>query len=89
VWGRDRGRVKGGANLDPVLATLSVPPSFLAVTSQAIRELAKPRIGLRVAAIVFCLLHRRVRATGSTAEEMMTPIIRYRYPIEIPISRVV
>ena len=30
--------------------------------------------------------HKRVRVAGSTAEDMMTPIIRYIYPIEIPAS---
>ena len=34
------------------------------------------RIGEKVAAAQFCLLHMRVRVAGSTAEEMMTPINR-------------
>ncbi len=42
------------------------------------RELTRPRIGERVAAIVFCLLHISVRVAGMTAELIMTPIIRYR-----------
>ena len=35
----------------PVLATERSPNSLLAVTSQAMRELASPRIGLRVAVL--------------------------------------
>lgn len=38
-----------GLTLLPVLATDRFPDSLLAVTSQAVRELASPRIGLRVA----------------------------------------
>ena len=73
---RREGRSGPRTYLDPVLVTLRLPNSFFAVTSQAIRELTRPNTGLRVAAIMFCLLHRRVSATGSTADEMMTPIIR-------------
>jgi len=62
--------------LAPVLATERLPDSFLAVTSQAIRELARPRTGLRVAAIAFCFFHISVRVAGRTAEEMMTPTVR-------------
>ncbi len=76
----------GLTHLDPVLATLRSPNSLFAVTSQAIKAHAKPRIGLSVAAIIFCLLHIRVKVIGRTADEMMTPINRYRYPIEIPMS---
>ena len=65
-----------GPYFAPVLATERLPPSFLAVTSQAIKEQDNPRMGARVAAILFCLLHIRVRTAGMTAEEMMTPIIR-------------
>lgn len=61
--------------LAPVLATEMLPDSFLAVTSQAIRELARPRTGLRAAAMAFCFFHIRVRVAGRTAEEMMTPTI--------------
>ena len=62
----------------PVLSTERLPYCFLAVTSQAMRELMRPRIGDRVAAMVFCLLHIRVRVAGRTAELMITPIIRYK-----------
>ena len=77
---------RGRRYLLPVLSTLRLPNCLFAVTSQAIRELARPRIGERVAAMVFCLDHISVRVAGRTAEEMMTPIIRYKYPIEMPIS---
>ena len=60
----------------PVLVTERLPYCFFAVTSQAIREQVRPRTGLRVAAIMFCLLHIRVSVAGRTAEEIMTPIIR-------------
>lgn len=63
-------------HLLPVLSTERLPCCLLAVTSQAMRELASPRIGERVAAIMFCLLHIKVRVAGRTAEEMMTPIIK-------------
>lgn len=62
----------------PVLLTERLPNCLFAVTSQAVRELARPRMGERVAAMVFCLLHIRVRVAGRTAELMMTPIIKYR-----------
>ena len=42
------------------------------------REHARPRKGVNVAAIMFCLLHIKVSVAGKTAEEMMTPIKRYR-----------
>lgn len=71
----ERGRERG-TDLLPVLSTERLPYCFLAVTSQAIRELVRPRIGERVAAIMFCCFHIRVKAAGRTAEEMMTPIIR-------------
>jgi hypothetical protein len=58
----------------PVVATVRTPPSFLAVTSQAIREQAKPRTGVKVAAAQLCLLHISVKLAGSTAEEIMTPM---------------
>lgn len=61
-----------------MLLTERLPDCFLAVTSQAISELARPRMGERVAAMVFCLLHIRVRVAGRTAELMITPIMRYR-----------
>lgn len=57
----------------PVLATDRLPPCFFAVTSQAIREHTRPKMGERVAAARFCLLHIRVRVAGTTADEMMTP----------------
>lgn len=60
----------------PVLAMERLPDCFLAVTSHAMRELARPRIGDRVAAIMFCLFHISVRVAGRTAEEIITPIIR-------------
>lgn len=62
--------------LPPVLSTERLPDSLLAVTSQAIREQTRPRIGDKVAATMFCPDQRRVRAAGKTAEDMMTPIIR-------------
>jgi len=57
-----------------------MPLSCCAVTSQAIKEQARPRGGLSIAAHLFCLLHMRVRVAGSTADEIMTPIIRYKNP---------
>ncbi len=73
-----RGRGNGETCLLPVLSTERLPDCFLAVTSQAIRELMRPRIGERVAAIMFCCFHMRVRAAGRTADEIITPIMRYR-----------
>ncbi len=59
-----------------MLSTVRLPFCFLAVTSQVIKELMRPRMGERVAAIVFCCFHIRVRAAGRTAEDIMTPIMR-------------
>ena len=64
---------KGLTYFAPVLSTDNDPPCFLAVTSHAIREHMRPRMGERAAAARFCLLHIRVKLAGSTAEEMMTP----------------
>ena len=47
------GIMVGLLTLAPVLSTDRLPPSFFAVTSQAMREQVSPRIGLRVAAIIF------------------------------------
>lgn len=69
---------RGEDYLRAVLSTDKLPYCFLAVTNHAMRELMRPRIGERVAAIVFCLLHISVRVAGMTAELIMTPIIRYR-----------
>lgn len=62
--------------LAPVLSTVRSPPSFFAVTSQAMREQTNPRGGLKVAACQLRPDHMRVRVAGITAEEMITPIIR-------------
>ena len=75
-----------GTYLLPVLATERLPYSFLAVTSQVVREQIRPRTGVSVAAIIFCFFHIRVRVAGSTAELIITPIMRYKYPIDMPIS---
>lgn len=72
----------------PVLSTERLPYCFLAVANQAIRELARPKMGESVAASIFCLPHIKVRVAGRTAEDMMTPIIKYKYPMEIPISSI-
>ncbi len=69
---------RGEDYLLPVLSTERLPYCFLAVTSHAVRELTSPRMGEKVAAMVFCLLHIKVRVAGMTAELMITPIIRYR-----------
>jgi hypothetical protein len=66
--------------LAPKLSTLRVPLRLWAVASHAINEQASPRGGLSMAAHLFCLLHSRVRAAGRTADETMTPIIRYKKP---------
>lgn len=42
-------------------------------------------MGEKVAAHLFCFFHRSVNDAGSTALEIMTPIRRYRYPMETPI----
>ena len=68
----------------PKLSTLKVPLSLEAVTIQAIREKRRPRGGLSIAAHLFCFVHMSVKDAGSTAEEMITPIIKYRKPIEMP-----
>lgn len=65
---------EGDAYLLPVLSTERFPNCFFAVTSQAMREQARPRKGVSVAAIKFCLLHMSERVAGRTADEMMTPI---------------
>ena len=57
----------------PVLATDRSPPCFFAVTSQAINEQTRPRIGESAAAARFCLLHIKVSVAGTTAEDMITP----------------
>lgn len=62
--------------LAPVLAMEREPDCTFAVTSQPVREQARPRSGARVAAVRFCLRQSRVRAAGRTAEEIITPIIR-------------
>jgi len=64
----------GKAYFALVLSTVRTPLSFLAVTSQAVKEQAKPRIGVKVAAAQLCLLHISVKLAGSTAEEIMTPM---------------
>jgi len=50
---------------------------------------ARPRTGDKAAAIVFCRLQSRVKEAGSTAEDTITPIRRYRYPSDIPITATV
>jgi hypothetical protein len=68
----------------PVEEIERLPLSLLVVTSQAIREHVRPKIGVAVAATAFCHFHMTVRVAGMTAEDTMTPINRYRYPIGIP-----
>ena len=70
--------------LEPVHATSMEPQVLLAVTSQAMRATQRPRGGVSVAAHLLCPAHIKVRVAGMTAEEMMTPIMTYRYPMEIP-----
>lgn len=65
-------------------STVRGPYKDLAVTSQAIKLQTRPRIGDKVAAHLFCFFHSKVRDAGKTAELTMTPMRRYRYPIEIP-----
>ena len=57
----------------PVLATDREPPCLFAVTSQAMREHARPKTGEMVAAARFCLLHIKVNVAGTTADEIITP----------------
>ena len=61
------------AYLLPVLSTERFPYCFLAVTSQASKEHARPSIGDSAAAARFCLSHNKVNVAGSTAEDIMTP----------------
>jgi len=68
----------------PVLSTLRLPNCFFAVTSQAIKLVARPRTGDKVAASMFWRLQSRVREAGSTADDTITPIRRYKYPSDIP-----
>lgn len=62
--------------LAPVHVTESSPHSFLAVTSHAMSEQTKPRGGLKVAACQLKPDHMSVKVAGTTAEEIMTPIMR-------------
>jgi hypothetical protein len=68
-----------------VEATERLPLSLFAVTNHAVREQNSPKIGVAVAATTFCRFHMRVRVAGMTAEDTITPIIRYKYVIDIPI----
>jgi hypothetical protein len=78
-----------GSYFAPVLSTLRLPNCFFAVTSQAIKLVARPRTGDNAAAIMFWWLQSRVKEAGSTAEDTITPIRRYRYPSDIPIIAIV
>ncbi len=62
--------------LDPVQSTSNPPQVRLAVTSQAMRATASPRGGDKAAAIQFWSFHIKVKVAGSTADEMMQPIMR-------------
>jgi hypothetical protein len=46
-------------------------------------------MGLAAAACQFISFHSSTKATGMTAPEMTTPIIRYRYPIPAMVSAIV
>ena len=81
-------RAKTDAYFAPVLFTERSPPSFLAVTSHAMSEHMRPSIGDNAAAARFCCFHIRDNVAGRTAEEIITPIMRYRYPIEMPMSTI-
>jgi hypothetical protein len=70
--------------LAPKLSTLNEPPSLEAVTIQVIKEQTRPSGGLSIAAHLFCLVHMSVKVAGSTADEIITPIIKYRKPIDMP-----
>ena len=63
-------------HLDPVQSTSNVPQVCLAVTSQATRATASPSGGDRAAATQFWSFHIKVKVAGSTADEMMQPIMR-------------
>lgn len=63
----------GSTYFAPVLSTDRSPPCFLAVTSHAINEQIRPKMGERAAAARFCLLHIKVKQAGITADEMITP----------------
>lgn len=66
----------GWTHFAPVVVTVNMPYCFLVVTSQAIRETARPRGGEAAAAIQFWCFQMRDMAPGKTAEEMITPISR-------------
>ena len=68
-----------------MLSTLRLPNCFFAVTSQAIKLVARPRTGDKLAAIIFWRFQSNVKEAGSTADDTITPIRRYRYPRDIPI----
>ena len=55
-WEADRDWKHKGTYLLPVLATERFPYCFFAVTSQAIKEHARPSTGDKAAAARFCLL---------------------------------
>jgi hypothetical protein len=59
-----------------VVVTVSTPYSFFAVTSQAMRDMARPRTGEAAAATRFWPFQTSVMAPGNTADEMMTPMSR-------------
>jgi hypothetical protein len=68
--------------LAPEVATEMTPSlSLEVVTNQAVILHMRPKIGLSVAAILFCPLHINVRVAGRTAEEMMTPMKTYNQPM--------
>lgn len=66
----------GTTYLDPVQSTFNAPQVCLAVTSQATRATASPSGGDRAAATQFWSFHIKVKVAGSTADEMMQPIMR-------------
>lgn len=80
----EEGGIEGQTNLDPVQSTDSSPHSFFAVTSHAIREQARESGGVNVAAAQDWRSQSKVSEDGITAPEIITPIIRYKYPIDMP-----
>ena len=65
-----------GTYLEPVHSTFRLLQVDLAVTNQAMRATISPSTGDRAAATQFWSFHIKVRVAGSTADEMMQPIMR-------------
>lgn len=70
-------RDRENTDFAPVDSTERLPPCFLAVTSQAIREHVNAKGGVNVAAAQDWLSQISVRDAGITAPEMITPIYTY------------